>query len=331
MLYAMIARRLGPVGVLVAWLPFALLLTAAACDKVPLTAPTRSIISLFATATSVPATGSTDIVATVIEASGTPVQNGTVVSFTTTLGRIDPAEARTQNGKVTVKLTGDGRSGRATITAFSGAAENGTLELPIGTAAAGAVVVRAEPPLLPPGGGTTQIVALIQDDGGNPVSGASVAFSTTAGTLSSSLVPTDANGEARTTLTTSRETTVTARVGALTGTVTVNVDEAPSATITPIPSPPVENQPVTFTIAVTPGSLPITQARIDFGDNSSQQLGALSGSTTVAHVYGSDGPYVVTLTLTDAGGNVSTHSIVIVVVADESTGDLLGPAGGGEE
>ena len=329
----MIARRPGPVGTLVAWLPFALLLAAAACDRMPLTAPTKSVITLFATATSVPATGSTDIIATVMEESGTPVQNGTVVSFTTTLGRIEPAEARTQNGKVTVKLTGDGRSGRATITAFSGAAKNGTLELPIGTAAAGAVIVRAEPPLLPPGGGTTQIVALIQDEGGNPLSGASVSFSTTAGTLSSSLVTTDANGEARTTLTTARQTTVTARVGALTGTVIVKVNEAPSATITADPLLPREDQPVVFTITVTPGGLPITQARIDFGDGSSQQLGALSGSTTVAHVYGSDdGPYVVTLTLTDAGGNVSTHSIIIVVQPPESADDPPpGPAGGGEE
>ena len=94
----MIARRVFVAG---SWrLLLAALLaltTASACDKVPLSAPTESTITLFATSTSISATGSTDIVATVIEQAGTPVQNGTVVSFTTTLGRIEPTEARTQN------------------------------------------------------------------------------------------------------------------------------------------------------------------------------------------------------------------------------------------
>ena len=146
MLFAMIARRLRPASLsapLAALVAFALFV--AACDKVPLTAPTESTISLFATASSISATGSTDIVATVIESAGTPVQNGTVVTFTTTLGRIEPLDARTQNGKVTVKLSGDGRSGNATITAFSGGAISEQLELPIGSAAAETVTVRAEP------------------------------------------------------------------------------------------------------------------------------------------------------------------------------------------
>ena len=122
MLFAMIARRLRPTLSRALFALAAIALLPTACDKVPLTAPSESTITLFATATSVSATGSTDIVATVIEEAGTAVQNGTVVSFTTTLGRIEPLEARTQNGKVTVKLTGDGRSGLAQITAFSGGA-----------------------------------------------------------------------------------------------------------------------------------------------------------------------------------------------------------------
>ena len=314
MLFAMIARGPRPTFLRTACALVALALTTTACDKVPLTAPTESTITLFATATSVSPTGSTDIVATVIEEAGTVVQNGTVVSFTTTLGRIEPAEARTQNGKVTVKLTADGRSGTAQVTAFSGGTVSEKLELPIGSAAAETVTVRAEPARLPPGGGSAQIVALVRDLSGNALSGTSVAFATDAGTLSSSVVTTDANGEARTTLTTARETKVTATVGGVEPVeVTVRVDQAPSVTITASPLAPIEDQPVTFTIAVTTGGLPITQARIDFGDGTSQQLGALSGTTSVAHVYGSDNSYTVTLTLTDAGGNVSTQRTVVVV------------------
>ena len=185
MLFAMIARRLRPTLSRALFALVAAGLSATACDKVPLTAPSESTITLFATATSVSPTGSTDIVATVIEEAGTAVQNGTVVSFTTTLGRIEPSEARTQNGKVTVKLTADGRSGLAQVTAFSGGATSEKLELPIGSAAAETVTVRAEPARLPPGGGSTPIVALVRDLAGNPLSGATVAFSASAGTMSS--------------------------------------------------------------------------------------------------------------------------------------------------
>ena len=67
---------------------------------------------------------------------------------------------------------------------------------------------------MPPGGGSTEIIALVRDEAGSPLCGATVAFSTTAGNLSSGGAQTDANGEARTTLTASRAATVTATVGA---------------------------------------------------------------------------------------------------------------------
>ena len=86
--------------------------------------------------------------------------------------------------------------------------------------------MRAEPARLGPGGGSTQIVALVRDLAGNPLSGASVAFSASAGTMSTGVAQTDANGEARSTLTTGRETTVTATVGAKSGETTVTVDGA---------------------------------------------------------------------------------------------------------
>src|SRR5687767_4227453 len=51
-----------------------------ACDKVPLLAPAGTVITLFPTATTIPANGSTEIVATVIEngttATPTPPPTG---------------------------------------------------------------------------------------------------------------------------------------------------------------------------------------------------------------------------------------------------------------
>src|SRR5215510_6237502 len=109
----------------------------AACDKVPLTAPTGATVTLFSNTTIVPINGAADITATVIESGGTLVQNGTLVTFTTTIGQIDPGEARTRDGKVTVRLVAGTRSGRAVVRAFSGGTTSGDLTVDIGGAAAG--------------------------------------------------------------------------------------------------------------------------------------------------------------------------------------------------
>ena len=141
------------------------------CDRVPLTAPTESTIQLFSTAPSVPLNGSIDLIATITEEAGTPVPDGTLVSFTTTLGHIDPSETRTDNGKATVKLVAGSQSGTATVTAFSGAATSGGED---GGAAREYRGRRLGPPRLPHNellqspepatiapGGTAQIVAVV--------------------------------------------------------------------------------------------------------------------------------------------------------------------------
>ena len=70
----------------------------------PLLAPQASTITLSTASTVVQANGTTEIRATVLEPSGTPVQNGTTVTFTTNLGALSPAEARTLNGVATVQF-----------------------------------------------------------------------------------------------------------------------------------------------------------------------------------------------------------------------------------
>jgi hypothetical protein len=79
------------------------ILVTAACEKVPLLAPTGSTITLTASTNALPVNGSTDIIAQVLESAGTPPHSGTVISFTTTLGFIEPSEARTDiSGRVIV-------------------------------------------------------------------------------------------------------------------------------------------------------------------------------------------------------------------------------------
>jgi len=119
-----------------------------ACDVMPLTAPSGTAITLLAAPTALSANGTAQVTAILIEGAqgapgqdgtagepingvGTPVHNGTVVNFVTSLGRIEPAEATTTNGRATVVLYGNGQTGTATVTAFSGGSSQ-TLEVTIG-------------------------------------------------------------------------------------------------------------------------------------------------------------------------------------------------------
>src|SRR5262245_51763428 len=159
---------------------------AAGCDKVPLLAPTGATITLAATNTVIPIGGSTNIIATVIEVSGTPVHNGTVVTFSTTLGNIEPVEARTENGLVTVRLYAGNRSGTAIVRAFSGGAAatgDASVELTIGSAGAERVVLTASNTVVGINGGTVALTASVSDASNNPIPNAPVLFTATAGTL----------------------------------------------------------------------------------------------------------------------------------------------------
>jgi hypothetical protein len=115
MVETMFTRIIFSLGVLA-------MLVAISCDRVPLLAPTNSTVTLDAGSRVVETGGSTSVSAMVIEQSGTPVQNGTVVRFTTTLGRLDPVEAQTRNGVATTTFLAGNDSGVAEVRATSGGA-----------------------------------------------------------------------------------------------------------------------------------------------------------------------------------------------------------------
>src|SRR4029079_10134536 len=156
--------------------------------------------------------------------AGTPVQNGTLVSFTTTIGRIEPSEARTSNGQVRVRFISGGQSGTATITAFSGGASGKLENLKVGSAAAERLIISASPQTLPPSGGTTTISARVEDVAGSGVPGVPVSFTTDTASLSSSSATTDQSGVASITALISRTAKVTANVAGKTAEVTVNLN-----------------------------------------------------------------------------------------------------------
>jgi hypothetical protein len=306
----------------------------AACDKVPLLAPTGSVITLLPATTTVSLNSEVDIIATVIEngqasgttgsgtggtattsrtGAGTPVQNGTVITFTTTIGRVEPSEARTHNGQVTVKLITAGTSGIATITAYSGGASAQITNLKIGTAAAKTVSVTTTPQSLGASGGTVQVVASVVDEGGSPLGGVPVTLSTDKGSISPSTVTTDGTGNATATLTTTATAKVTAAVGALTGTSTVTVNGRALASFTASVAAASAGVPITFTVAPTTGAN-ITNVHIDFGDGSpGRDLGPIGQQSNTSWAYSSPGNYTATAFARDASGDTQSLSTSVII------------------
>src|SRR5688572_5649385 len=288
-------------------------LITVACDKMPLLAPPSSTIKLSSASTNVQANGTTEIRATVLEPSGTPVHNGTTVTFTTDLGTVSPVDARTFNGVATAQFLGNGQSGKAQVRAISGGAASDPLELSVGASSTSRVTVNASPTAVPATGGSTTITAAVVDASGNPIAGVPVTFTTTAGTFSAAVVNTDTAGIARTTLTTNQPASVTATAGGTSSTATaITLASRPTVSIT-APGTPTEGAVTTLNITVTPaasGGSPIQSVVVEYGDGSSDNLGSVTGTVSVQHVYGDEGTYTPTVTVTDSTGTSATASTV---------------------
>ena len=300
------------------------------CEKMSLVSPTGSTITLTVNKTSVPINGTAEVTAAVIESAGTPVQNGTVVTFTSSFGNIEPREARTQGGTARVTFTGT-QSGLAKIGAFSGGAKTAAeLEVKVGAAAAETLRLRAEPATVPQSGGSSQIVVTVADANGGPLSNAPVVFTTDNGSVSPGSATTDSNGEARTTLSTNRTSKVTATVGAKSGDVTVTVVNAPTVAVSG-PATATAGLPANFTITPTvpTGGAPMRDVVVNWGDGSApRSLGPITSATTVSHTFDRADSYTVTATATDQTGQQGTGSFSVNVSRVLPTIQIACPAGG---
>jgi hypothetical protein len=324
-------------------------LAAYACDTAPLLAPTNSSISLNASTRIVPLGGSSELQATVLENSGTPVPNGTTVRFTASLGRVEPAEAQTRNGVATAMFVAGTESGTAQIRAISGLASGGggstttggttttttsanVLEIAVGAAAAGAITLSATPSTLRASGSSVEVLAFITATNGSPLAGIPVSFTATTGTISPIVTNTDSNGVARTTLTASAQTIVTATVGGgtaappptgtppttpapPTGTrsasLTINVAAVPSFTLAVSPTQPAANQPVSLTITPATGTAP--RVTVNWGDSVEQDIGIVSAPRVIVHTYTNPGFYTITANGVSAEGDTFSNSTAVTV------------------
>jgi hypothetical protein len=330
-----------------------------ACERVPLLAPSGSTLTLTSPTTALPVNGTAPIGVQVIEPSGTPPHSGTHITFTTTLGTLFPTEAETDSsGQAIVQFRAGTASGTATISAISGGASvaaTGVLKILVGTAAVGKVVINASPSLVPSLGGSSTITTQVYDVNGNVLAAAPVSFSTTAGVLSSTLAVTDANGAAQVVLNTSTQAVVTASVGSTapvtppatgggggaatpttpsaTGTasasVTVGIAGSPTLTITPPATPPSAGLPGVFQFAVTAAAAnasTVRSVKVDWGDGQTQDLGAITGTVSVAHTYRSAGTFPITAIVTDSFGNSVTVSTTVIVNPTALTLTITPPA-----
>jgi PKD repeat protein len=304
-------------------------LAAAACQRVPLLAPTGSTITLTASTTALPMNGTTQLIAQVIEAGGTPPHSGTHVIFTTTLGTIEPSETETDvNGRAVVAFKAGNANGTATITASSGgatvAAAN-AVKIAVGTAAVGGLSLTASPTTIAASGGSSTIAAVVSDIAGNVLPGVPVTFTTDNGSVDPSFATTDANGRATSTLRTSRtaKVTATAGIGSTSGTtttpaptkdVTVTVNATNTITVgTVTPPTPTAGQTVSIPLTYSTTGSPITSLRVDWGDGTGVQN--FSGQpASISHRFGAAGSYLVSITGVDSFGDTSTTSAAVTVV-----------------
>jgi len=308
-------------------------LLAAGCGgEKSVLAPSGAALSLASTATAVSFNGTASVSARILTAQGAAAPDGTLVTFSTTLGTVAPVEVPTAGGVAMTTFTAGPASGTAVVTANSGSVGGGGVRIAVGVAAVARVQVTPTPPVIPFGGGSSLIAALVVDANNNPLAGIPVTFSTTAAgaTVSPTNLKTDPKGIAQSTLTSSRPATVTVTaaaapsdpgfgsVGPTQGTAVVATGPQPVPVVTVTPPPtPMAQVPAAFVIGAVPApgsNTTISNVAIAFGDGTSATLGAVSGpAISVQHIYATGGSYTVSVTATDSGGGTTTAATVIAV------------------
>ncbi len=269
----------------------------ASCERALTVAPTNAVISLTAQSYALANNSSLVITAILVDSTGAAVPDGTIVTFRSTLGAMEPTTAYTSNGRAVATLLAGTLSGTASITAASGSVQAAPLLVQIGMVP-GRIVMSSTPTST----STSEIAAIVTDASGQAVVGASVTFTAASGTLSNLVVLTDAYGQARTTLFSSVDALVTAQVGGLTANITARVggSNTLAVNVKVDPTAPVRLQNVTFTATVlTIGGAAALVERYewDFGD-----LVMTTTGNTTSRIFETTGRFGVTLRVYGVNG-----------------------------
>lgn len=218
----------------------------------------------------------------VIQASVRDSQNhplvGTVVTFATTLGAITAQATTDASGIATATLTSLAIPGLATIRGAAGNVSGSTQVSFLASAPATISVTAMPSHLLADGASTMTIMALVRDKFDDPLPDLAVTFATTAGAINH-LAATNTQGVASVTLTAPTQAgpaIVTAEVGAIRGSVSIEFNAGEPATLGLIASP------ASITLGESDNTSRITLILKDaFGNpipNYHMQLGAALGT-----------------------------------------------------
>ena len=162
------------------------------CDKATPVAPAEATLTLTADPLRIEVFGSSTLTIIARKSDGSPVNEGTEILLTTTLGSVDRVALVDDRGVATAELTGDGTIGMATVEASSGAAAAVTIDIQIGALPA-TLFLSANPSTLSKelqeGGVTIRLNATVLDDLGAGIKSALVTFQSPRGVLESGGAP----------------------------------------------------------------------------------------------------------------------------------------------
>jgi PKD repeat protein len=310
---AAVLRRTPSRSLLLAGL--ALVAGLAACDKATPVAPKDALIDLKVPA-ELGSTASAEVVATVLRPGGSVPMAGVGVTFSTSLGRVDPATVTTDaSGVARTTLFGDGANGTAKVTASSGGATQATADVKIGHTVTTITLTAAPLTVSEDADASVTLMAVVLDERGEPLPDATVIFGTSIGRLDSSgaIVRTNAQGEARDRLriTAGELTTISSgsfQVSARSASVGGSANTTATITIRQRPRASFTFARTGLTVVFTDTSTGNPRTWLwDFGDgNSSEQQNP-------AHTYASADTYVVTLTVRNDLGEDSASAAVTVI------------------
>jgi len=212
------ALRWSPVLVLVL-----AVVVAVACDNANPVAPSGTILTISAAPTQIGLSGSSTITVIGRQPNGNPLNPGTEIRFTTSLGIIDSIVPVDNNGVARTTLRADRQSGTATVTATTGAgsgdtASTASIDVLIGEsdATSPTLLLSASPNNIPVEG-TSEITIIGRNPDGTPVSaGQQVILTTTLGSLDPSRPTTGSDGTTTSILTAGTQAgmaTITAILG----------------------------------------------------------------------------------------------------------------------
>ena len=286
------------------------------CSQGTPVAPEGSLVRMTINPDRITATGAATVTVTVLKPNGTPVNPGTEVRLSTTIGQIEPVVSTDSAGIAIGTLRGDGRVGTATVSAAAGSVAPVTAQVEIGSFA-GSLSLQVTPTSVPEGGGKVTLLVLVRDTRSLPLPSAAVNFTAQIGTLASGggFRFTNANGEASDTLTVSANDVggvtgdsfqVGAEVGSSSGgtitkTVTLTIARPPIASFNTSRS----GLTVIFTDTSTGNPTKWAWTFGDPGNNTSTQKNP-------TFTYSAAGTYAVTLTVTNSFGSSSTSQFVTV-------------------